>query len=881
MATDTQRRVEASDVCMDVTNRSSAELATPSTETTGSGTVTVYTVDQSMAGEQITVPHDRQSNRATGRQTEYRIHKNACIIPEMDEKSTEFGELCKLIMRDGLQHRIVLLDGQILDGRARLRACLKVGVEPQFVEFDGGDPIEFVWRENFARRNLSTSQKATSVFAYKAAVELESRRRMRQGTSISVKNALWNAPDTNSYQGSAGRTLDKLAKMANVGHGTMQAVDEVARRAPDLMAAVSDGSVKASTAAGIAKNQSLMAQVRHGELTVTEAAEVVRRESSAMRKSKAAASGTQTEKKLCDPVSKLVAIAVALRKVGPEIQGLLRGQIRNAPGLAKAVNTLGFAYVQLLPLLVQTGDEDAIELARRTIAKLAEIPLDPGPTDPQPEGTKPIADEQEPAQVNQTAAPTTVAKTLNTADVVKTMEWPPAAEMKIVVSSSAWKTAMRHAGLAASTKEGKAYSSKIGEEQLGCVLITAEDGKITFESSVRKFAARHVVPADDVDASIIAHGIACVPVMDLKTIVGKLRANHAISIAFCPTTPTADVSPRMKDLVACGEAEIGIVSPRGGVTMSRCDAFSPAGFLSSVFPDVAALDVVFTGKASCMRQPYADVSFSINSDDPNEVFNKLAIFMGKEEVCFIGANGLRCALSRATADKFDSYACIDEQIPLLIEIEYLAPALSALSNNDPITLAVAHDRANVYIISGNTTYRIAMVNEQSRTNYPPICKIIEIKAGATILIDRQELLLALKVLWNVSPYCGQRHIFAADGKLHLQAQSSMAIKGANAVIPYSWGSDVKLDRTDVVLYTNGLVEGLTRMSGDKVRLMFTPDENMVRIEDETDPRFSYYMRVNPPADPSVTPQAPSPVEPPAESLAALPCCPPVEGAGRV
>lgn len=382
------------------------------------------------------------------------------------------------------------------------------------------------------------------------------------------------------------------------------------------------------------------------------------------------------------------------------------------------------------------------------------------------------------------------------AGVAGKIDWPASAEMRIVLSAPIWKTAIRHARLAATSEEGRSKRSRIGEEQMGCVRIVAEDGEITFESSVSKFAARHVVISDGTDATIVADGVACVPVKDLQTIVGKPSANCAITIAFCPTIPNEPVPVDMKDKLSVGEVEIGIVTANGAVSKSRCDTFSPAGFLDQVFPAVSDLDVVFTGKATCMRRPYADVSFSTNPDDPNKVFNKLAVFTKQEEVIFLGANGYRCALYRSKADKFDAYVSIDEQLSLLIDIEYLTPVLSSLSGNDPITLAVAQDRGHIYILSGRTTYCIAMAGEQSRKNYPTVCKVIEMKTGATALIDRKGLLLAATSLYAVRNDSGQ-YIFAADGKLHLHAQCTMAIKAADAVVPYTWASDVKLTRTDI------------------------------------------------------------------------------------
>lgn len=86
-------------------------------------------------------------------------HPAANMFPLLDEG--ELAGLASSIQQEGLLEPIVLLDGVVLDGRNRLRACELAGVEPQFVEWDGeGSPEEWVATKNSVRRNLSQSQKA-------------------------------------------------------------------------------------------------------------------------------------------------------------------------------------------------------------------------------------------------------------------------------------------------------------------------------------------------------------------------------------------------------------------------------------------------------------------------------------------------------------------------------------------------------------------------------------------------------------------------------------------------------------------------------------------------------------------------------------------------
>ncbi len=85
-------------------------------------------------------------------------HPLAELFPMMLEKDVR--ELADDICTFGQREPIQLLDGMVLDGRNRLAACRIAEVEPVFVEFDGGDALNFVLSHNLYRRHLSESQRA-------------------------------------------------------------------------------------------------------------------------------------------------------------------------------------------------------------------------------------------------------------------------------------------------------------------------------------------------------------------------------------------------------------------------------------------------------------------------------------------------------------------------------------------------------------------------------------------------------------------------------------------------------------------------------------------------------------------------------------------------
>jgi len=88
----------------------------------------------------------------------YQIHPIADIFPRMPE--SELAALAEDIGDNGLLEAIWLYEGKILDGRHRYRACEISGVEPEFRQYEGDDPLGFVVSLNLKRRHLSESQRA-------------------------------------------------------------------------------------------------------------------------------------------------------------------------------------------------------------------------------------------------------------------------------------------------------------------------------------------------------------------------------------------------------------------------------------------------------------------------------------------------------------------------------------------------------------------------------------------------------------------------------------------------------------------------------------------------------------------------------------------------
>jgi ParB-like chromosome segregation protein Spo0J len=107
----------------------------------------------------------------------YPYHPFANKFPPLN--NAEFKEFVADIKAHGLREPITLYQGRILDGIHRYRACLRLKIEPQFVEFEGDDAAAhaFVLSRNVHRRHLKAKDKRKVIAALlKAMPELSDRQ---------------------------------------------------------------------------------------------------------------------------------------------------------------------------------------------------------------------------------------------------------------------------------------------------------------------------------------------------------------------------------------------------------------------------------------------------------------------------------------------------------------------------------------------------------------------------------------------------------------------------------------------------------------------------------------------------------------------------------
>ena len=151
---------------------------------------------------------------------EVEFHPVAELFPLL--VGNAFDGLVADIRRQGLLEPIWRWKGKVIDGRNRLLACRRAGVEPRFQEYEGSDPVGFAVSKNMHRRHLSKSQRALI-----AANLANLRQGVRTDLEPSADMRKVSQSDAADMLHVSERSVTNAARVMK--HGTQELVDAVGR----------------------------------------------------------------------------------------------------------------------------------------------------------------------------------------------------------------------------------------------------------------------------------------------------------------------------------------------------------------------------------------------------------------------------------------------------------------------------------------------------------------------------------------------------------------------------------------------------------------------------------------------------------------------------
>ncbi len=154
----------------------------------------------------------------------YELHPLCTLFPRLT--GNEFDLLKNDILQNGLREPIILHEGMILDGGNRYRACLDVGVTPEFIHFEGGNIVNYVISANLHRRHLTPGQQAAIVASAQNWTEAQPASR----------------PEKAGHVTGLSTVADRMAQ-SGVSDKTQRRADKVAKADPELAKKVGRGEV--------------------------------------------------------------------------------------------------------------------------------------------------------------------------------------------------------------------------------------------------------------------------------------------------------------------------------------------------------------------------------------------------------------------------------------------------------------------------------------------------------------------------------------------------------------------------------------------------------------------------------------------------------------
>lgn len=173
------------------------------------------------------------------------IHPVADLFPMLTED--ELNTLAEDIKENGLRNPIVTYEGQVLDGRNRLKACELAGVEPLFVEYQGDDPIAFIVSLNLNRRHLEAGQRAAIGVQLLPPLEEESARRRAEGLAYGNTVRWGHAEAPGRLNGvapdPANWSAARAGAMVGVSRKSINDAKRLHEQAPELFAEVKSGGI--------------------------------------------------------------------------------------------------------------------------------------------------------------------------------------------------------------------------------------------------------------------------------------------------------------------------------------------------------------------------------------------------------------------------------------------------------------------------------------------------------------------------------------------------------------------------------------------------------------------------------------------------------------
>ncbi len=173
------------------------------------------------------------------------------FIPPLD--ATDYARLKANILADGCREPISVWNGTILDGHNRYRICTENGIPFSTIDISSvhtrAEAFVWMYENQLGRRNLEPFRRAEMALKVKPYIEERARERSRANLELSSKRGTGKEVLNSAPPISGGKTVEILAKKAQVGKDTIQKVEKILEKAePEVIEKARSGEISINQA---------------------------------------------------------------------------------------------------------------------------------------------------------------------------------------------------------------------------------------------------------------------------------------------------------------------------------------------------------------------------------------------------------------------------------------------------------------------------------------------------------------------------------------------------------------------------------------------------------------------------------------------------------
>lgn len=211
--------------------------------------------------------------------TAFEVHEAAKLIRDMTED--EFTRLKADIKERGQLLPIIMLDGKILDGRHRYRACKELKILPRCTHDGSGMAPDVLVRSlNEMRRHLSKGQIAVEALKeLPEAEEVAKERQIRKpADSVGDSSPTQNQQTSGTRVPEVQRATNIVAAQRGISGRLLRRAKKIQESAPFLLSEIENDVLSIGQALRIMKDTLILNQLKAGDVTVKEALEATKPE---------------------------------------------------------------------------------------------------------------------------------------------------------------------------------------------------------------------------------------------------------------------------------------------------------------------------------------------------------------------------------------------------------------------------------------------------------------------------------------------------------------------------------------------------------------------------------------------------------------------------